>query len=384
LAGAVGLVRAQRSVTAQLEADLREAFRVEEVLLTDSGTAALTLALIASQREQRAPVALPAWACYDLATAAVGADVRAVLYDLDPHTLQPEPESLRNALHSGARTVVIAHLYGMPVDLGLVREVLDEYSPLIIDDAAQGIGAAVHGRPLGSVGSLGILSFGRGKGVTGGAGGALLASDVRGAGLMTGVREHLLSGRSGVGSLVRLGAQWVLGRPSVYGIATAIPALHLGETRYHPPRPMHALARASASALRVTRPRVAGDVRVRRAHASALLDVLAGAPQFEAVRVVRDAEAGYLRLPTLYAPEIKEAVMSLGARRLGIQPGYPDVLANVPSLRERCVNAEAAFPGARALADRLCTFPTHHLLCPMDLEALRRWIVEAGSGDPTP
>ena len=78
-------------------------FGSRDVLLTDSGTSALALALrmAVAARPDRPTVALPAWACYDLATAADAADVGVVLYDLDPATLGPDWASLDRALSAG-------------------------------------------------------------------------------------------------------------------------------------------------------------------------------------------------------------------------------------------------------------------------------------------
>jgi len=87
---------------------LAERFRAARVVLTRSGTQALELALRIGAGSFRAvdPVALPAYSCFDLATAAVGAGVQVRFYDLDPSTLSPDLESVREAVRGGARVVV--------------------------------------------------------------------------------------------------------------------------------------------------------------------------------------------------------------------------------------------------------------------------------------
>ncbi|HET9275331.1 MAG TPA: DegT/DnrJ/EryC1/StrS family aminotransferase, partial [Gemmatimonadales bacterium] len=156
------LERARELIAAECEPDA--------VLLTDSGTSALRLALeaVTRQRGKDATIALPAWCCYDVATAADGAGVRVVLYDLDPSTLSPDLGSLERVLARGASAVVVAHLYGYPVDLRAVRDLADRAGALLIEDAAQGVGGRYEGRPLGVYAPLAVLSFGRGKGRTGG------------------------------------------------------------------------------------------------------------------------------------------------------------------------------------------------------------------------
>ncbi len=89
---------------ARVVALLRERYSPRAVVLTDSGTAALTAALIGVLKDRpRSPVAVPAYSCYDLATAAVGADAPVVLYDTDPHTLAPDLASLRGTLRQSPR-----------------------------------------------------------------------------------------------------------------------------------------------------------------------------------------------------------------------------------------------------------------------------------------
>ena len=74
-------------------------YDADDALLVDSGTHALELAirLAVHLSGESAVVALPAYSCYDIATAAVGADVRVTLYDVDPVSLAPDLDSLARA-----------------------------------------------------------------------------------------------------------------------------------------------------------------------------------------------------------------------------------------------------------------------------------------------
>ncbi len=94
---------------------LNERYSPRSVLLTDSGTTALTAALIGVLRDRPgSPVAIPAFSCYDVAAATDGAGAPALLYDVDPHTLAPDLAQLRATLRQGAAAVVAVHLYGCP------------------------------------------------------------------------------------------------------------------------------------------------------------------------------------------------------------------------------------------------------------------------------
>jgi dTDP-4-amino-4,6-dideoxygalactose transaminase len=153
---------------------LRERFGARDVILTDSGTSALILAL-RSLLPQGATIAYPAYACVDLTAVALRARMRVRLYDLDPATLSPDLDSVRAAIGRGVDAIVVAHLYGYPADVAGVEELAALHGIPVIEDAAQGAGGTVRGMRLGSLGDVSILSFGRGKGTTCGSGGALLS-----------------------------------------------------------------------------------------------------------------------------------------------------------------------------------------------------------------
>ena len=86
---------------------------------------------------------------------------------------------------------MVVHLYGVPADPEPVRAALAGAGAVLIEDAAQGAGASLRGRPLGGFGDLSVLSFGRGKGNTAGRGGALLAPWEPAAALLAGARGEL-------------------------------------------------------------------------------------------------------------------------------------------------------------------------------------------------
>ena len=366
---------------------LAERYAPESFLLTDSGTSALTLALRAASALHATPVALPAYCCYDVATAAIGAGVPVLLYDLDPLTLGPNFASLQRALQRGARAVVVAHLYGVPVDLDWVQRLAAEHGALVVEDAAQGTGTAFGGRPAGSLGSLGVLSFGRGKGATGGGGGALLANDESGRRALDAVRQ--VPGRAplGVRLLVASVAQWLLARPEIYGLPASLPFLGLGETAYREPSAPTAPARFILGTLARTWPLADAETRARRRNAGRILEVL-GALQPAPVVPLRGAGAatpGWLRLPALAVAGRRDALLGEHTRRLGIMPGYPRALPELEPLHPFVENGREDFAGARHLASELLTLPTHGRLDERDLAALLSWLRQtAGRLTPLP
>ena len=355
---------------------LDERYAPHDLTLTDSGTSALTLALAAVG----GPAAIPAFCCFDIATACDGAGVAPILYDIDPATLAPRRESLARALAAGARSVVAVHLYGVPVSLPRIKAAAAPTDAVVIEDAAQGAGARYAGHRVGTMGSFAVLSFGRGKGVTGGGGGALLSNDPAAAARLMALDIFLASARLPARDVIATTAQWLLARPAVYGVPAALPFLCLGGTVYHRPRAPAGMSAFSCGVLRASLHLEDREADSRRRNASRLTEAVA--QRGGALRVVTAedsvARCGYLRLPVIVESDaLLPAMRSPDAARLGILPSYPVSLADLPGFRERVVNRGEDFSGARWLAQRLVTFPVHSRVTPADLERMIAFIGSA-------
>ncbi len=160
----------------RLEQRLAGMFQVEYVLTCGSGTFAVELALRALKIGHGDEVVM---AAYDyggnfLCVHAVGA--RPVLVDIDADNWNLAPENLAAAFGPATRAVIVSHLHGGLVPMREVMAIAGRHGVAVIEDAAQAPGASVQGRPAGTWGDVGILSFGGSKLLTAGRGGALLTS----------------------------------------------------------------------------------------------------------------------------------------------------------------------------------------------------------------
>ena len=353
----------QADLTATLERD----YSADHALLLGSGTQALQVAIgLAMRHVEGSAVALPAFSCFDVAAAAVGARARVRFYDLDPNTLTPDLTSLECTLARGVRVVVIAPLYGFPVDWDALADLLARYGAMAVEDAAQGHHAEWRGRVLGSLAPISILSFGRGKGWTGGSGGALLIRDQP---PWHGLRETLMgmwggtAGRAAeVRALSALAAQWTLGRPAAYAIPHAIPWLRLGETVYRSPVSPRPMTRAASACLASTRGAAAHEAIIRRTTAAALVEGVGAASLVHPIRPLQGATPSYLRLPLRLARGLAGFRDPAAATRLGIAPSYPSVLGAIPEVRPWMDEGASSWPGGEELVRTLCTVPTHSLV----------------------
>lgn len=374
LAGAKAALskRSARDSEVRAASILRGRFPALRPLFVDSGTSALALALRALRAAspgRTGPVALPAYACYDLATAVHATGTPFVLYDLDPATLGPDPDSLRDALSHGVTTVAVAHLYGLPADMRLVRRIALTVNAQLIDDAAQAFGATLDDRPIGAWGDAGVLSFGRGKGVTAGGGGALLLPDALPN--PTGF-SALSAAEAGLRALVLTAAQWMLGRPALYGLPASIPGLGLGATVFRAPHPERQATRFSLGALVEALGLMDAELASRRASAERYSRMLSGSTVAIPAPPV-GASPSYLRYPVIPARGIAQRIRRGDGRSLGIAPGYPLSLADLPGFGDRRTNGTGRFEGARFLAANLVTLPVHSAVREAEFSRIADW-----------
>ncbi len=358
------LRRRDAGVLEEAAAHLSALYPAHRAVLVDSGTSALTLALRLA--EQHAPargradppvVALPAYACPDLATACIGAGCRMALYDTDPETLEPDLESLEACLRCGATVVVVAHLFGRLVDVPTVRRLAEPFGAIVVEDAAQHAGGTLHGRRGGGLAELGVLSFGRGKGLHAGGGGALLLSRD------TCWDEGLLMVDRPSGQLGALfgavGVEVLSRHPVLYGLAARLPWLRLGETMYRPPGTIRWMLPVQGRLLIGALHAEPTELASRRESERALSEALAACGNVRLPRLGAGVLSGALRLPVICSPTRLRGLASFGVVR-----SYPRTLAEYPEVTSHVVRAPGlrpAWPGAKELAAGLHTLPTYSL-----------------------
>lgn len=107
-----------------------------------------------------------------------------VFIDSEYETWNMDPKALEKAfgIYPDVKLVVLAHLYGTPAKMDEIRAVCEEHGAVLIEDAAEALGASYRGKRAGSFGTYGAVSYNGNKIITGSAGGQILLHDEYSAG----------------------------------------------------------------------------------------------------------------------------------------------------------------------------------------------------------
>lgn len=156
---------------------LEERLGIEHVLLTNSGTAALELAIMLSGIEPGDEVILPSFTFVTTATAIVRAGAQPRFVDIRPDTLNMDERLLEAAIGPRTRAILPVHYSSVACAMDPILAIAKEHGLRVIEDAAHAVNAFYRGRALGSLGDLGCFSFHETKNYISGEGGALCVND---------------------------------------------------------------------------------------------------------------------------------------------------------------------------------------------------------------
>ncbi|EAM0355697.1 aminotransferase LegC [Campylobacter coli] len=188
-----GFVSSVGEFVTRFEEALKEKTKTRFVIATNTGTAALHIALLANGIDENCEVITQSISFVATANAIAYTGAKPVFLDIDENTLSLSPKALEHFLenqtyqkdnlsynkttHKPIKACVIMHTFGLSAHIKAIKELCEKYHILLIEDAAEALGSTYENKALGTFGKCGILSFNGNKIITGGCGGAILSDD---------------------------------------------------------------------------------------------------------------------------------------------------------------------------------------------------------------
>lgn len=162
-------------MTDPLEGSIASWFRRKHCVLVGSGTTAICVTLEALDLPPRSNILYPDVTCETAVNAAVYAGLSPVFGDIELSSFNLDVDrAVRLAHRQDVGGIVATHIFGHMCDIPRLRERLASNGVFVLEDAAQAYGGELGGSKAGTMGDASIISFGSGKLLDCGGGGAIL------------------------------------------------------------------------------------------------------------------------------------------------------------------------------------------------------------------
>ena len=354
------------------------------VFAVSSGTAALTVSLLILKTvSEKKEVVLPAYSCPSLVAAVVTAGLKPVLCDLQQSTLVLDLKHLETVVGPNTLAVIAVHLFGVSENVSELKKMGSEKGFFILEDAAQSFGNHCHAlnKPYGTIGDLGVISFGRGKPLSLLHGGAVIVNH---QGLIGNAQDVLatLPVPRGLGFLLPQTALLLLYsiffHPRTHWIPRSMPFLKLGETHYIDGFPIEKIFPGVMnfgeavfrrfSEIRATRKKLTGQYMEALSNHS---DHFFWGFDKES----RD-DIALIRFPILFREAaLRDRVLSALERRgLGASGSFPVPLNELSGAAIHFSLNPRNYPHAKEISQKILTLPLHEFVGRREVEEIRTTI----------
>ena len=149
-------------------------FSVKYTYMTTSCTSALEMASWLCDLKPGDEVIMPSYTFVSTADAFVLRGAKIIFVDIDPKTMNIDPDRIEAAITDRTRVICPVHYAGVACDMDRILEIARRHGLKVVEDAAQGVNAWYKGKALGTIGDYGCYSFHETKNYSMGEGGALV------------------------------------------------------------------------------------------------------------------------------------------------------------------------------------------------------------------
>lgn len=188
------------------EEEWAQAYSARHAVSVNSATSGLYAAVGAAGVGPGDEVIVSPYTMMASATAPVVFNSVPVFADIDPQTFCLDPQSIRERITPRTRAIVVVHLFGQSADMDAIMEIAERENLVVIEDCAQAPFAAYKGRPVGTLGHMGVFSLNYHKHIHTGEGGVVTTNDDTYCERLQLIRNHAeaVVAKKGVANLVNM------------------------------------------------------------------------------------------------------------------------------------------------------------------------------------
>lgn len=148
-----------------------------QCLALNSGTAALHASMLACGLSAGDEVITPAYSWTSSVSCILHANCIPIFVDIDPVTLNIDPQKIEAAITPRTKAILAVHLHGIPCDMDAIMAIADRHNLCVIEDACQAHGSLYKGRKVGTIGHCAAFSLNQNKMLSAGEGGLFVTDD---------------------------------------------------------------------------------------------------------------------------------------------------------------------------------------------------------------
>ena len=156
----------------------------------NSGTSALHALLLACDIKQGDEVIVPSFTFIATANAPLFVGAKPVFADIEDRTYGLDPEDVEKRITAKTKAILPIHYGGCPCSIRELREIAEDYNLLLIEDAAESLGAKIKDKKVGTFGEFAMFSFCQNKVITTGEGGAIITDSKESYEKLKLIRSH--------------------------------------------------------------------------------------------------------------------------------------------------------------------------------------------------
>lgn len=161
----------------QFEQKIANYIGVKKAISIHNGTVALHLALLSSGIKKGDEVIVPDFTYIATANAVLYIGAKPVLADVDPKTWNITANNIKSAITKKTKAIITTDIYGLPPEMDDIIKIAKKHNLIVIEDAAESLGAVYKNRMAGSLADIATLSFFGNKTITTGEGGMVLTNN---------------------------------------------------------------------------------------------------------------------------------------------------------------------------------------------------------------